>query len=247
MKYLFVGDVHNHLNIFKDVEKLDKQWNFDRIIFFGDYVDDWNTNNHHSLETLDKVFELKYGNPNKYTFLLGNHELSYLGYKCSGHQYELEDIMEVKLKENIDVFDLYTKVYTWDKGDFICTHAGLTNDFVENVLGGDEWKQTLQLMNKDILHNLKLLSMCSFRRGGNDRCSSFLWADRLEHYEIEEPIIPNQIVGHSPVRNITYNNGIYFIDTHSTYRDGSTYGDNSYLMWWEDEFKLIDNTLQIVE
>lgn len=250
MKYLFVGDVHNHLYIFEDVEKLDKQWNFDRIIFFGDYVDDWNTNNHHSLETLDKVFELKRSNPNKYTFLLGNHEMSYLGYKCSGHQYELEDVVQAKLKENIWVFDLYTSIYTWDKGDFICSHAGFTNGFIQECLGDkDNWLLSLSDMNKHILDNLEPFSHCSFVRGGRDNFSSSMWCDRREHsyFGSQEPIAPNQIVGHTPVKNIIYEGGIYFIDTHSTYRDGTPYGDKSYLMWWEDEFKIINNTLQIVK
>ena len=32
MKILFVGDVHNHMYMFKDIERLDSQYNFDRII-----------------------------------------------------------------------------------------------------------------------------------------------------------------------------------------------------------------------
>ena len=68
MKYLFVGDVHNHSYIFDDVDRLDKEYNFDRIIFLGDYVDDWLTDNHDSLKTLDKIFSLKEKDPNKYTF-----------------------------------------------------------------------------------------------------------------------------------------------------------------------------------
>ena len=58
MKYLFVGDVHNHKYMFKDVERLDAQYNFDKIVFVGDYVDDWNTTNHESLETLEIDFDV---------------------------------------------------------------------------------------------------------------------------------------------------------------------------------------------
>ena len=88
MNVLFVGDVHNHLYIFDDVQRLDKEYNFDKIVFLGDYVDDWNTNNQDSLETLKKVFELKESNPDKYRFCLGNHEFSYLGFRCCGHLYD---------------------------------------------------------------------------------------------------------------------------------------------------------------
>ena len=62
MKVLFVGDVHNHQYIFDDVTRLDKIYNFDRVIFLGDYVDDWMTDNNDSLKTLNKVIELKKSN-----------------------------------------------------------------------------------------------------------------------------------------------------------------------------------------
>lgn len=252
MKILFVGDVHNHKYIFDDIKRLDTRYNFDRIIFIGDYVDDWNTTNHQSLESLDIIFKLKDENPDKYTFLIGNHELSYLGYKCSGHQYELEDIMELKLKEHIDYFDLVTSV-NCDGNIYICSHAGFTNAFIEELLKSDEkYKNDTKFydynlyykmvnMNKDKLNNLEPFSHCSYLRGGLDEFSSCLWCDIKEHsyFSMQVPLIPHQIVGHTPVKHIIENNGIYFIDTHSTYQDGTEYGDKSYLMWNENRFEVV--------
>lgn len=246
MKYLFVGDVHNHSYIFNDVQRLNEQYDFNKIVFLGDYVDDWLTDNHQSLETLDTVINLKRENPDKYFFTLGNHELSYLGFKCSGHHFLLEDIMELKLKENIECFEYFVKMTCGNK-DYICTHAGLTNDYINNVLGGaSNWEKNLITLSKEKLLNLPIMAHCSYSRGGSDQESSFVWADRREHIlfntQLEEPIVPNQIIGHSPVKEINlhpdYGNFI-FIDTHSTYRDGSQYGDRSYLMWNEDHFEVV--------
>lgn len=237
MKVLFVGDVHNHSYMFRDIDILDNEYHFDRIIFTGDYVDDWLTDNHQSLETLEIVIGLKRSNPEKYTFCLGNHELSYLGHPCSGHRYELDDIMNMKLKDNINCFDLYTLVTLGDT-DYVCTHAGINNDYVNHVLQGD-WKKELEELNKDILSNLYLTTMCSSLRGGQNSFSSFLWCDRREHIyfnEWKEPIIPYQIIGHTPVKFINIIDNFKFIDTHSTYRDGSEYGDKSYLIWNDGEF-----------
>ena len=36
MKVLFVGDVHNHTYMFNDIQRLDKEHNFDKIIFLAD-------------------------------------------------------------------------------------------------------------------------------------------------------------------------------------------------------------------
>ena len=244
MKVLFVGDVHNHQYIFDDVARLDKIYNFDRVIFLGDYVDDWMTDNNDSLKTLNKVIELKKSNLEKYSLCLGNHEVSYLGYPCSGHRYELEDAIQQVLTENIGLFDYYVKVNLGEK-DFICSHAGFTNDYICNVIDKfGEWEPIMEKLNIDKIKNLIYLSFCSSSRGGSHPYSSFIWADKsemLNNYDIR--IIPNQIVGHSPVQtisNLSSEEGIiYFCDTHSTYRDGSKYGDKTYLIFDEDKFNVV--------
>lgn len=239
MRALFVGDVHNHKYIFDDVKRLDDKYKFDRIIFLGDYVDDWNTDNHQSLETLDVVFGMKSKEPEKYTLLIGNHELSYLGFSCSGHQFELEDVMKMKLTENIDKLDFYTTVQC-GQNEYVCTHAGLNNGYINEVLNGDKWKETIDEWSKDKLSNLEMLSICGYIRGGNADYSSFVWCDRREHayFAYQDKIIPYQIVGHTPAPNIQIIGNIIYCDTHSTFRDGSEYGDKSYLIWNDKGFTI---------
>lgn len=245
MKVLFVGDVHNHTYMFDDVKRLDEEYNFDNIIFLGDYVDDWNTTNKESLETLDKVIELKTNNPNKYTFCIGNHELSYLGYPCSGHQKEMDNLVRLKLIEDINCFVSYTTVQLGDNL-FYCSHAGFVNDYLVNELqpNNTKWEDNIKSLKHNILSRLHLMTPCSYYRGGKYPYSSFLWADRRELTSNEHHLlIPNQIVGHTPAQTIchfvTDTEELYCIDTHSTYRDGSSYGDKSYLMWDENKFEIL--------
>lgn len=247
MKYLFVGDIHNHSYMFKDIEDLDNEYHFDRIIFMGDYVDDWNTTNRESLNTLERVLNLKYC-LNKVTLLWGNHESSYCGYPCGGHMYELDDLMRSKLEVNIDCFDLYTTVMCGDT-EYVCTHAGLNNGYIEEVLGGkDNWKATLNKFNRDKLIHLDMLTPCTYMRGGNDSHSSFIWCDSREHIlDGNDRIIKHQIVGHTPRMSIQNIDGLYFIDTHSTYSDGRPFGDKSYLIWNEDRFTTIYNKQNSIE
>lgn len=244
MNVLFIGDIHNHTYIFNDIKRLDNIYNFDRIIFIGDYIDNWNTDNHDSLKVLETILNLKKSNFNKYTLCLGNHELSYLGYPCSGHKFNLDFIVSLKLKDNIDCFDLYTSIIL-NNVEYVCTHAGINNKYIKNVLQGD-WKKELNLINQNKLSNLYLTTMCSSLRGGHNEFSSFLWCDKREHEYFnkkETPIIPNQIIGHTPVHSISTlkNNSsvFYFIDTHSTLKDGTPIGDKSYLACLDDEFKIL--------
>ena len=242
MKYLFVGDVHNHKYMFDDIKSLDADYNFNRIIFMGDYVDDWFTDNTQSLDTLMTVFKFKDSNPDKYTLLLGNHELSYLGYPCSGHKYELEHEVNKILLDDINNLDLYTLV---DCGgtEYVCTHGGITNIFADEFLG-ENWKDRLYELNVNKLDNLNVLSRCSYFRGGNYSYSSFLWSDKKENqlYNQDIPKIRHQIVGHTPVPTIQLVEDIFYTDTHSTYQDGSKYGDRTYLIW-DDRGFIVENSL----
>lgn len=240
MKYLFVGDIHNHSYIFKDIYKLDKEYNFDKIIFLGDYVDDWNSTGHQSLETLNTIIAMKNSFQDKIILLIGNHELSYIGAPCSGHNYIFETAIENKIKENINLFNIYTEILLGNK-TYICSHAGINNDYIINTLNNN-WKEELNIIDKNILSNIDKLSICSSLRGGSYNYSSILWCDKKEHEyfnKIENPIIPYQIIGHTPVSNIDLNKDFIFIDTHSTYRDGSSFGDKSYLIWNESKFEII--------
>lgn len=246
MKYLFVGDIHNHSYMFKDIEDLDNEYHFDRIIFMGDYVDDWNTTNRESLNTLDRVLNMKNCLWNKVTLLWGNHESSYCGYRCSGHMLEMEDLVQTKLEINIDKFDFYTTVICGDR-EYVCTHAGLNPPFINDVLAGSNWKHSLDKLNQNKLSNLDELSLCSYVRGGSYPYSSFIWSDEQENttsrlaykFSDKEIYIPYQIVGHTPIKSIKEIDGIYYIDTHSTYRDGRPYGDKSYLIWNENKFEIV--------
>lgn len=246
MKVLFVGDIHNHYYMFKQISRLDSLYWIDKIIFLGDYVDDWYTTNNESIETLEQIIELKKSNPDKYTMCLGNHELSYLGYPCSGHQFNREAEVTSLLRNNIDLFDLYTTIKL-GKETYYCSHAGFLNDYVDFILGNN-YNKKLQNMNKDKLSYLGDLRHCSMYRGGSSEFSSFVWADAREFktlIDIEEKLtIPNQIVGHCPVKTITnlkYNNmcDLWYTDTHSTYSDGTEYGDKSYLLWHNDKFEIV--------
>ena len=249
MRVLFVGDIHTHNYMLDDIKRLDEKYKFDKVICLGDYVDDWLSSGYDSIETLNKIIELKNSDKDKYTLLIGNHELSYLGYPCSGHQYNQENDIQNLLLKNIDLFDLFTIVQLEDK-EYVCTHAGITNSFLYgNIVDIDNWKDELTIINSNQqykLNFLKHLTYCSYIRGGNNEYSSFVWCDKREHLYISERdqyIVPYQIVGHTPVQTVSNIEGVslnlFFTDTHSTYRDGRPIGDKSYLMWDNSEFKII--------
>lgn len=253
MKVLFVGDIHTHDYMIEDIKRLDNKYNFYRIVCLGDYVDDWLSSGYDSINTLNKIVELKNSNKDKYIMLLGNHEMSYLGFPCSGHQFGQEKEIQNILLKNIDLFDLWYSINLGNRHCY-CTHAGITNSYIHGVLNRineedlylyktNSYIKNLDIINKDKLKYLHLLHKVSSLRGGQDEYSSFVWCDKREHEyfsTLEQYIIPYQIIGHTPVQTISTISSpegmLYFIDTHSTYRDGRNIGDKSYLIWNDNEF-----------
>ena len=181
MNILFVGDIHTHTYILDDVKRLDKKYNFYRVVFLGDYVDDWLSSGYDSIETLNKIIELKNSNKDKYILLLGNHEMSYLGYPCSGHQFGQEKEIQNILLKNIDLFDLWYSINLGNK-HYYCTHAGITNSYIHGVIdrinNEQEYLVSNYIRNLDIINNnklkyLHLLNKVTYLRGGRDEYSSY--------------------------------------------------------------------------
>ena len=239
MRVLFIGDIHTKQYIIDNIKELDNKYNFDKIICTGDYCDDWRVSGQKSLDLLDQIFELKDSNPNKYTFLIGNHELSYLGHPCSGHNYEYEKSIENKLKHNLYKLDLYYSI-DLNGTEYFCSHAGFTDEFIYNELDGLHFKDTLKKWNNDKLQYLDKLSLCSYLRGGSSPYSSFLWCDAKELLLSKTNLIPYQIVGHTPITMIVPDEDIIFIDSHSTHPQGFNIGDKSYLFWNENKFEVLN-------
>ncbi len=132
--------------------------------------------------------------------MLGNHDLSYLdsNYRCSG--FSESKLWAIK-GTDVDLTKL--QHYCW-VGDWLCTHAGLSKDFMnlynpKNLpIGG-----FLDDINRDRLYN------CSPYRGDRDSHSGILWCDYNEFVDI-----PNtkQIFGHT-VGNVRKTENHICLDT----------------------------------
>ena len=146
---LIVGDVHCKINIVNLVEKHLKD--YDKVVFLGDYVDDWEMPAEASYKTLTRLIDLKKKNPEKITLLLGNHDLSegWGGdFTCSGYKEEthslVKDLYKTRLDGNVPVFDM-----AYSKGNFLFTHGGLDERWFEDLklLLKNHYPSLLELLN----------------------------------------------------------------------------------------------------
>lgn len=233
-KILVCGDLHAKYHIFERVKELAK--NYAKVIFLGDYVDDWNSVPEANYNIVKSLIEWKKSEPEKVVLLLGNHDISeWLGFefRCSGFSYGTHALVWPLFDENVDCFEL-----AHAEGQILFTHAGLTNRWAHYA--GLGWhpptaKYYAEALNDKFLYcktdaEMIILATVGAGRGGSD-IPSPIWADKteLEHDRIAGRMI--QVVGHTPVDTIKINDelGMVFCDTHSTYSSGRPIGDNSLL------------------
>lgn len=202
MKILAVGDLHTKSWIVYEVAELIDL--YDKIVFCGDYVDNWNTNPIQSIGSWKTLHTFMQSYPDKVHAVIGNHDYSYIHPEIAGRSSGWNPVTFTLLNapENKYLKDwLLTLPVTIELDGVTYSHAGVTN----------EWD------GKEEVYSL-----------WND--NSPIWArPRQMGGRISYKKIP-QVVGHNPVdtvREIDHN--IWCVDTFSQHQDLSPIGDQTLL------------------
>lgn len=227
---LIISDIHHRWAKAEKIIALERP---KKIIFVGDYFDDWNDTVEMTKNTALWLKEsLKQKNR---VHIFGNHDLS-LFYdtiftQCSGFTYEKhKTVREIIDDQDIKKF----KFYYWLDENTLVSHAGLTSYFIEslslkhsrgikNFLKYENSKAWLALNNQ----RGHWFFMAGRARGGVYPKGGLTWCDFNREFEPIPSI--NQIFGHTEAempRYIESNKGLtktwnYCIDTRS----------NHYVVW----------------
>lgn len=250
LKTLICGDVHLQVNGIcnKIDEHISENYNIERIVFVGDFADNWHYSTQESKESLEK-FKEWYKNKINQGFdvecLYGNHDFAYaFDFWCSGKNPELVDYMKYFQK-------CISIKFSTVVGNYLVTHAGLTKSWVDKVFpNSSHMYQSLCtgqfiepfVLAEDFSKHLNIyvqnrlfideIYQAGFKRGGFEDPGP-LWADKQELTYDPFPI--KQIVGHSPVTtclNVIYDNfNIWFCDTHTISSTGRHIGDSSMILY----------------
>ena len=199
MKTLIIPDIHTDYIKAEEMIAVEKP---DKVVFLGDYFDDWED----TLESTEQTalwLKTSLEDKNR-THLLGNHDLSYLypTYRCAGFSEGKQYVIN---KTGVDLKQL--KSYCW-VDDYLCTHAGLSDDFYNAYKHRDESITEFLEADFPALYN------CSSLRGGLDRFSGIYWCDYNEFVDIPHV---NQIFGHTNGKYPRYTGGSTCLDTRLRY------------------------------
>ena len=220
MKILVLGDIHGR-SFWKDaVEKHFDEC--DRIIFLGDYLDEYpdeGITRNQSKENFKEIIDLKSNNPDKVILLLGNHCMHYIDRNFSrSTRYSSSNSWDYKemFASHKSFFKLAHEEVINDK-KYLFTHAGLMNSWVErnkDIIG----ELTVEHLN-DLMKTEKGVSALSdvsrYRTWIGEKSGSILWSDlqeKIKDYDIstgkiyvdEDSIVDGydyQIFGHTRLKN----------------------------------------------
>lgn len=229
-KVLVIPDVHMKKEVIEQGLQLARKHRADKIIMLGDYFDDWYAMNYEYLEMIQYLKKVLRSNPNVIP-LFGNHELSYLGYPCSGFNRMVQpDVYNFLIKD-------YRFAFCYAEDGILYSHAGVTTGWLKEnqVITANDLRLKLhkkvgpEIVEKGIdkidsypRFSEKLLpfSHVGPARGGSDYPSP-VWADLTEL--VADPAPFRQVVGHTPVKQIENIGRIWFADVFSNYNPCNEY------------------------
>lgn len=239
-KVLVIPDSHLKISVIENGLKLASKHRADKVVLLGDYFDDWFAISQDYKDMLMYLKTLLKKNPNVIP-LFGNHELSYLGYPCSGYNNAMAETLRQALYPDhrflfgvaIDeVFYSHAGVCTgWLKENKIMTQ----NDLRINLFK----KTGAELLEKCIgkISDISLFAHAGPARGGS-KFPSPLWADLTEL--VADPAPVKQVVGHTPVKEIENVGKVWFTDVFSNDNECDEYllvtdGEPQIVKYYEEE------------
>jgi hypothetical protein len=220
-RVIVVGDIHQNLSYIQAILDREKHW--DHLVFLGDYIDTHKTIDNITCytvrETLEYLAGLKAEYGDKVTFLVGNHDVSYIStytksgippkdsfYTCSGWT-----------RNKAKAFSGYVDP-DWMKslelcirlGDWVCVHAGFCYQHFKPFMSEwdnieslhQEWEQDKSQIHPrgkyaDGTHWIMDVGSC---RGGPAMYGSPVWLDFM--YEFVGVDNVRQLVGHTSFPDI---------------------------------------------
>lgn len=180
MKTLYIGDIHGR-SVWKLITQIEKP---DRVIFLGDYFDSFNISGIEQMHNFEEIIEYKKSGQAEMIMLIGNHDYHYFpevgnqGY--SGYQHNLAMSISHLLNENRDHLQM---AYMYDT--ILCTHAGVSSKFMDNVYGKDGW-MVLDIANK--LNETWKYKPRTFDFGAMISVQKFSYTDPYGDNEDQSPI-----------------------------------------------------------
>ena len=215
-KVLVIPDVHLKPWMFDRADEIKDD--YDMVVLLGDLVDDFGKQNNLNLyeETLDRVVEFIKSHKNV-VWCRGNHDMSYKWkYNETGYSPMAVSIVNAGLSK-IERALNNIGYYIYRKDNVLFSHGGLTKYFVFRFCKG--LSDIDDIVNH--INNMPREKIC------NDE--SPIWARPQYGLTLYDDGFL-QVVGHTPMEDITLVGNCLSCDVFSTHPDGSKYGSEKFVI-----------------
>lgn len=224
MNVLVIPDVHLKPCMFQRAAELMKEGIADRAVCLMDIADDWGQQANQDLyiQSYDAAIAFAKEYPDS-LWCYGNHDMSYLwGQWETGYSSICEPIVCEKMKELANAVPNWRSMaFIHRIDDVLFMHGGLTNDFVKQHFPSR--------YHSDVNYVIETINSFGIREMWND--GSPLWY-RPESWNgrMYKPRTLLQVVGHTPVKEITRTGNTISCDNFSTMPDGTAFGKQEFLL-----------------
>lgn len=223
MKVLVIPDVHLKYWMFEDAATLMRAGAADRAVCLMDLPDDWNAAYDRALyvETYDAAVKFQSEFPET-LWCYGNHDMSYpWELKESGYSVHVADIVKMKMAELEACIPERQIAYIHRVDNVFFLHGGLTDYFISKYIPEHE---------RDNVNSV-IQAVNSFGRDEMWEDPSMTEFSPIWHRPVNYPDDKMykadsllQVVGHTPVNQITRVKNTITCDVFSTYRNGIPIG-----------------------
>ena len=224
MKVLIIPDVHLKPWIFSRASDLMKEKAADQAVCLMDIPDDWNQQFNIDLyiQTFDAAIAFAKEFPEA-LWCYGNHDLCYLwDQRESGFSAFAQWTVCEKLSELQKALPTESNLaYLHHIDHVLFSHGGLADAFVRRFVPAKDYKDVNAVIN----------TINGFGPDEMWQDLSPIWC-RPQHCS-EKLYMPEtllQVVGHTPVKEISRNGNLISCDVFSTYRDGTPIGTQEFLL-----------------
>lgn len=202
MKVLAIGDIHTKSWIFYEIAELIDL--YDKIVFVGDYVDNWNTGPIQSIGSWKTLHTFMQSHPDKVHAVIGNHDYAYIHPEIAGRSSGWNPVTFTLLNspENKYLKDWLLTLPVTEKIDGVTySHAGVTNQWNGKEDVASLWSDDSPIWARPV------------QMGGNVTYKKGL-----------------QVIGHNPSQEIwNPEPHVWCIDTFSQHQDNTPIGDHTLL------------------
>ncbi|MBP5180539.1 MAG: hypothetical protein J6127_04520 [Clostridiales bacterium] len=222
MRALVIPDVHLKPEMFVKAAKILDAGRADRAVCLMDIPDDWKQELNLDLYTRTFDAAIKFAKDHPDTlWCYGNHDQSYVWrFLETGYSYFAESIVNSKLitlKRSLDSQDKIAYIHRIDNTLFL--HGGLTNEFVMKHVDKDKRDDVDQVIRT--INNLNEEIMWGI--------DSPMW---FRPQSAPDPMYGSgkyiQVVGHTPVEQITREGNVISTDVFSLKRDRTPIGSRKF-------------------